>query len=522
MSYLEQNQDDEKIISFSETQPAEYKPFTRSDLEEAEDQTEEIEEAKDQEDEEKSADDNDIKADEFDEQSLDSMSLGVLSVVRFMPRHRSKLEYGTPAGIEPPITGTCPSCADAADAAIIDNEIGEDKPSEEPGAKEDVEKRKASVEGGGDEGGEGDLSADSIGESGSEFGDEGGDLGDTSEPGEDEGFGEAEEAPAKGNDESQGDENADAGGELMKYVSLKKAEYQKRLTEQYLYGNEAYWHDTDPVEEYVAESRKKAVVNFLGTILNVISKITIKLANIANKIYMSCRDLIAKNFVKKTTIHKFLDFKLNKLIDAVDEQRLMEYKATAYPFQDWIDTAKVALTMYGAVLNCKTLIYDDPSELLSPKLAKLKSLMEECGITISTSHNSVNIDASLDKRKNETLGELGYSKKEIPNLVRYFGEIAKRLPDKKSNKLEDITSLQIEHIGHLRSDFEKNVKSGKYKKGSEEAERAEKALIAYATRMDYILLMQKGVFLLFDVLLSDMMTICRRVEDSMEASALID
>lgn len=520
MSYLEQNQDDEKIITFTESKPATYKPFTRTDLENAEDQTEEIEEAKDQEDEEKDSQEEGVTADEFDDNALASMSLEVLSVVRFMPRHRTSMEYGTPAGIEPPITGTCPSCADAADAAIIDNEIGEDKPSEEPGAKEDVEKRKESATGGDSSGGdEGDLSADDIGSS--DTGDEGdmGDLGDN--------LGTEESAEENPSDASEGDENADAGGEIMKYLQMRKSLYQEQLKESYFYGNEDFWgkpleESTNPAEDYYNETRHNAIRNFLGNLLVGISKIIIKVANIANKIYMSCRDLIAKNFIKKSTIHKFLNFKLNKLLNQVDEHRMLAYSATAYPMDEWISTAKTALTMYGAVLNCKTLIYDDPKELLSPKLAKLKALMTECGIEISTSHNSVNIDASLDKRKNDSLGELGYTKKEIPNLVRYFGEIANRIPDKKTNKLEAATDLQIEHIGHLRKDFEQNIKSGKYKKGSEDAEKAEKALVTYATRMDYILLMQKGVFMLFDVLLSDMMTVCRKIENSMEASALID
>ena len=398
-----------------------------------------------------------------------------LAVVRFMPR---RMDYGTPAGSDSnaPEPGSCPACGDAADAAIIDAGIAPDEDSQEPGAKKETEAREETAATGSDSGG---------GSGGG--GDSGGDF--------------------------------DLSGDfelLAKIITSRHA--QETKTDFFKGALESYSHDYLPIDTSAHGLWNDLVVNGVGTILKVAGFLLVKVLKVANTVYKNCRDLIAKMFVKKELIAKFMNVKLNTFIKSIDEERFNAYEITAYPRDKWVETSKVALMMFGNAMHSKELVFEKHPQIVTPKIKKIIDTMEHCGIQINIKRASVNIDDNLDVRQHTSVSELGYTVKEIPNLLRYFEELSKRVPNGSKNQLEVVTDIVIKQLGNLRKELDEKIKSKKI--SPDEAKAQEELLVAYSARADFCLLLQKGCYMLFSQLFDDMFTLCTKIEDAIEAEGL--
>lgn len=469
--------EDEKIITFSESKPLVDTETTPKELDETVDEIDNYEKEDSDEDDSQFS----MSADAFTDSELEMIPRENLSCVRFMPR----MEYGTPSGIHPPVIGTCSGCGDAGDVAIIDNEIGKDEKSKEPGADEDVENRRHLAS---------SKSEDEI---------------------------EDDSSFDRNTEESSDDE---LSSDLEMYYDFLKYK-ERQIAERKMLGMEALYEDEeDPAERYYKEARWNSIKGFFGGFLWLAGKFLITVTKYANKLYMFTRNTLADAFASKETIHKFIKFKLTKLIDQVDEERLADYKVTTYDFEDLVNTTKCALGMYDIVCHCQNIVENKSVDIKTTDIEKINNRLKNIGIELNVKHNKCNLDDNLDKRTNDTLGEHGYTKKEIPNLIRYFGEIAKCIPDKKDkpDKMHEITKIEIERIAELRNKLAEQVKNKKIKKGSKEYDEMEQRIIVLSTRMDYILLMYKATTILFSKLLSDMETIFGKIENSIEAKALVD
>ena len=467
--------EDEKIVTFSESKPLVDTEVTPKELDKTVD---EIDEYENNEDEESQFT---MSADAFTDSELGMIPEENLPHVRFIPR----MEYGTPSGINPPVIGTCSGCGDAGDVAIIDNEIGRDEESKEPGANEDVENRRHLAS---------SKSEDEINE--------------------DESFDR--------NDETSSDE--ELGSDLEMYYNFLKYK-ERQIAERKLLGMESLYEDEeDPAERYYKEARWKSIKGFFGGFLWLAGKFLITVTKYANKLYKFARNKLADAFLSKETIYKFIKFKLNKLIDHVDEERLKEYKLTTYDFDDLISTIKCALGMYDVVCHCQNIVENKATEIITTDIEKIINKLKSVGIEMNIKYIKRDLNNNLDKRTNKSLGEHGYSKKEIPNLIRYFGEIAKCIPDKKDkpDMMQDITEIELDRISKLRIKLAKEVKDKKIKKGSKEYDEMEQRIIALSTRMDFIFLLYGATVHLFDVILRDMEGIFGKIENSIEAKALVD
>ena len=467
--------EDEKIVTFSESKPLVDTEVTPKELDKTVD---EIDEYENNEDEESQFT---MSADAFTDSELGMIPEENLPHVRFIPH----MEYGTPSGINPPVIGTCSGCGDAGDVAIIDNEIGKDEESKEPGANEDVENRRHLAS---------SKSEDEINE--------------------DESFDR--------NDETSSDD--ELGSDLEMYYNFLKYK-ERQIAERKLLGMESLYEDEeDPAERYYKEARWKSIKGFFGGFLWLAGKFLITVTKYANKLYKFARNKLADAFMSKETIYKFIKFKLNKLIDHVDEERLKEYKLTTYDFDDLISTIKCALGMYDVVCHCQNIVENKATEIITTDIEKIINKLKSVGIEMNIKYIKRDLNNNLDKRTNKTLGEHGYSRKEIPNLIRYFGEIAKCIPDKKDkpDMMQDITEIELDRISKLRIKLAKEVKDKKIKKGSKEYDEMEQRIIALSTRMDFIFLLYGATVHLFDVILRDMEAIFGKIVYSIEAKALVD
>ena len=467
--------EDEKIVTFSESKPLVDTEVTPKELDKTVD---EIDEYENNEDEESQFT---MSADAFTDSELGMIPEENLPHVRFIPR----MEYGTPSGINPPVIGTCSGCGDAGDVAIIDNEIGKDEESKEPGDNEDVENRRHLAS---------SKSEDEIDK--------------------DESFDR--------NTEDSNDE--ELGSDLEMYYNFLKYK-ERQIAERKLLGMESLYEDEeDPAERYYKEARWKSIKGFFGGFLWLAGKFLITVTKYANKLYKFARNKLADAFLSKETIYKFIKFKLNKLIDHVDEERLKEYKLTTYDFDDLISTIKCALGMYDVVCHCQNIVENKATEIITTDIEKIINKLKSVGIEMNIKYIKRDLNNNLDKRTNKSLGEHGYSKKEIPNLIRYFGEIAKCIPDKKDkpDMMQDITEIELDRISKLRIKLAKEVKDKKIKKGSKEYDEMEQRIIALSTRMDFIFLLYGATVHLFDVILKDMEAIFGKIENSIEAKELVD
>lgn len=469
--------EDEKIITFSESKPLVDTETTPKKLDETVDEIDNYEKEDSDEDDTQFS----MSADAFTDSELEMIPRENLSCVRFMPR----MEYGTPSGIHPPVIGTCSGCGDAGDVAIIDNEIGKDEKSKEPGADEDVENRRHLAS---------SKSEDEINE--------------------DESFDR--------NDETSSDE--ELGSDLEMYYKFLK--YKEHLSaERKMMGMESLYEDEeDPAERYYKEARWKSIKGFFGGFLWLAGKFLITVTKYANKLYKFARNKLADAFLSKETIYKFIKFKLTKLIDHVDEERLADYKVTTYDFDDLISTIKCALGMYDVVCHCQNIVENKATEIITTDIEKIINKLKSVGIEMNIKYIKRDLNDNLDKRTNKSLGEHGYSKKEIPNLIRYFGEIAKCIPDKKDkpDTMQDITEIELDRISKLRIKLAKEIKDKKIKKGSKEYDEMEQRIIALSTRMDFIFLLYGATVHLFAVILRDMEAIFGKIENSIEAKGLVD
>ena len=419
---------------------------------------------------------DDLVHTQFDLDTLQAMPPENLAVVRFMPR---RMDYGTPAGGDSnaPEPGSCPACGDAADAAIIDAGIAPDEDSQEPGAKEETEAREEAAVTGSDSG------------DGDDFG--GGDMG--------------------------GDFDLGGDFELLSKI-LTSRHAQETKTDFFRGALESYSHDYLPIDTSAHGLWDDLVVNGVGTILKVAGFMLVKLLKVANTVYKNCRDLIAKMFVKKELIAKFMNVKLNALIKSIDEERFNAYEITAYPHAKWIETSKVALMMFDNAMHSKELVFEKHPQIVTPKIKKIIDTMERCGIQVNIKRASVNIDDNLDARQHASISELGYTVREIPNLLRYFEELSKRVPNGSKNQLEVVTDIVIKQLGSLRKELDEKIKSKKI--SPDEAKAQEELLVAYSARADFCLLLQKGCYMLFSQLFDDMFSICTKIEDAIEAEGL--
>lgn len=469
--------EDEKIITFSESKPLVDTETTPKELDKTVDEIDNYEKEDSDEDDTQFS----MSADAFTDSELEMIPRENLSCVRFM----SRMEYGTPSGIHPPVIGTCSGCGDVGDVAIIDNEIGKDEKSKEPGAEEDVENRRHLASSKSEDEIENDSSFD------------------------------------RNTEESSDDE---LGSDLEMYYDFLKYK-ERQIAERKMLGMEALYEDEeDPAERYYKEARWNSIKGFFGGFLWLTGKFLVTITKYANKLYMFTRNTLADAFASKETIYKFIKFKLTKLIDHVDEERLADYKVTTYDFEDLVNTTKCALGMYDIVCHCQNIVENKSVDIKTTDIEKINNRLKTIGIELNVKHNKCNLDDNLDKRTNDTLGEHGYTKKEIPNLIRYFGEIAKCIPDKKDkpDKMHEITKIEIERIAELRNKLAEQVKNKKIQKGSKEYDEMEQRIVTLATRMDYILLMYKATTILFSTLLKDMEVIFGKIENSIEAKGLVD
>lgn len=487
--------EDETIHSFSETPGV---AETKEDVEEAEEETEEIQDQKEEEnkpepteeeqeqessegdlnlgeddtegessEEDKEPEDQPASDKEAKDNDLDEGATKSDAELCMMTEHqidcirffKSRMEYGTPEGSDDP--SGCPGCADAADAAIIDAEVA---PSEGAGTKRD----QGNEEGGGDS-----------------FG---GDVG--------------------GGEEGEDDFTED----FEMYIRLRK-DYRQGLRRHraLMQSSISYATDEIPGMEEWGEKLMK-VMGFIGK----------KLVKYTRRTYIFCRNKISKIFFRAQTINKLWKFKLSRGLNKVDMDRLSNYEVEAFPYDTWLHAAKISLMCFDTVKNAEHIITAPDRDPITPDMQRFADDLDNIGISLDLTKNKVNSNNLMDKRQHASVTDLGFTKQQIPNVVRYFGEIAKRVPRGDLNNLEKICDKARENINKFAVNINHQVETGRVRKNSEEYQELTDQLLARTVRYDFVLTSMFVAYFLFDKLSVDSQRVFSKFEDAMSFSIFVD
>ena len=322
---------------------------------------------------------------------------------------------------------------------------------------------------------------------------------------------DSEIAPTEGTTEEDtfGNDSSEAGigDEIAMYARLQEAY-------RYHQGNPSSDH---PV--YIASM--EGFTDVIGELIGVMKTLMIKVTKYARKTYLFIRKKISATFMRLQTVQKLWSYKLSKHLDKVDVERLGEYEIEAFPYDIWIDAAKLSLMSFEMVQNADRIVFEHGDDAVTNTMSRFKEKLGHSGVSINVSKNRINVDGLLDTRRYESVLSHGYTKSQIPNCIRYLGEIAKRVPKGKENNLEHITNKVIERVTMFAAQTNEAVEEGRLSKNSQEYKDVADKLMNYTVRLDFILTCMRCSYALFDMLTKDMLTVFSKYEDAMTKSDFV-
>lgn len=385
---------------------------------------------------------------ELDDEELMFLPETTVSILKFI--RQPIFDYETPAGSDG--VGGCDGCEDAADAAIIDAEIA---PSEGSGEE-------TGPLGGNNQGGGGDTGGDAFG---------GDDMGG-------------------GGDEFGGMDEMRMLLYTMQYIKRKDWEEEHKLeimAKQPFPGMEDVPHlHGEPIPAPILVILK-AYVKLTLILARLALKVLIKVAKYGRIVYLFARRNISNAIMRMETIHKLWKFKLSLHIDKIKPEDLEEEEVEALPFDKWVEGCKIALTTHDMVSHAENLVFDRSDEELTPAIKQYLQKVEGEGIKIEVADCKVNMNEYLDSKKQSNVIDLGYTKQNIPNLMRYFGDIAKRFDAKtKGVPLQQHLDACLGRITKETLDLGNALKAKKISKDSDEYKKINMHLAASTIRLGFM------------------------------------
>lgn len=253
----------------------------------------------------------------------------------------------------------------------------------------------------------------------------------------------------------------------------------------------------------------------IGSLIGALKSITMKIAKYTNRVYKFSRNKIAATHLRLQTVYALWNRKLSKNLSDVDADRLNELEVEAFPYDVWIDAAKISLAAFEMVHAAERVVFDPGDTAVTNSMDRFADKLKQLGISINIPQNRINVDSLLDTRKFESISSLGYSKSQVPNCLRYFGDIAKRVPKGDLNTLEATTTKVINRLTQFAASINTAVDEGRLKKDSKEYREEVDKLLHYTVRYDFILTCMKCSYFLFDKLSADILHIFQKYEDAM-------
>ena len=276
-----------------------------------------------------------------------------------------------------------------------------------------------------------------------------------------------------------------------------------------------HWLNQLPLTKDDTIPSSESIGDILESLIGALKLLTIKVVKYTTKIYRFSRNRISATYLRLQTVHGLWNKKLANHLSDVDMDRLSELEIEAFPYDTWIEAAKVSLAAFEMVAAAERIVFEPGDEAVTNSMDHFASKLQQVGIKINVPKNRLNVDELLDNRKYESITSLGYSKSQIPNCLRYFGDIAKRVPKGDLNTLEPVTKKVIDRITQFASSINTAVEENRLKKGGPEYRAEVDKLLNYTVRFDFILNCMKCSYFLFDRLTADMLHVFEKYETAM-------
>jgi len=319
---------------------------------------------------------------------------------------------------------------------------------------------------------------------------------------------DAEVSPADEEDTGAGDdgnnlgEGTGVGPELKAYALYKKQlRSQTDLTMKY-----------DP-DAFIAGLEDLGSI--FSAIKGLLGSLTVKIAKYTRRVYMFSRKKIMSTFMRLQTVQAFYERKLIKHINDVDVERLNSSEIEAWPYETWVEAAKIALMSFEMVNTAERIVFEPGEEATTNTIKMLRERLERLGINVNLSSNRIVMDELLDKRRYQSIQDHGYTKSQIQNCMRYFKDISKRVPKGDDNHLESIINNVTKKVTSRATDINGALEEGRLHKGSPEYQAEVDKLFNFTVRLDFCLTLMRLAYTLFDKLSADMQKVCGKYEDAM-------
>lgn len=371
------------------------------------------------------------------------------------------MEYGTPAGADDSPDGTCSTCgtvsgnADAADAAIIDAEIAPAQGSPEEETSGEIGGEPAPMEAG------------------------------------------------------AGEETENLGEEIMQYRNWHMA-FGYYFLEEKLDNPMLVAACEDFTWGGIFSKAVEAIAGLLGKIMS-------KVAGYLLRVYKFARKRISSTFFRLQTVQKLWNVKLSARLNLVSDHALQSYEIEAFPYSDWIDAAKLSLIAFEMAHNADQNVFDPSNDLLNNNMRQFKDALKGIGINVDVQNNRMNVNDFLDKRQYKSIADLGYSRSQAPNCMRYFGEMSKRVPKGDLNTLEGVMKHVTDRLTQASMKVNQAVEAGRLKKQSPEYRDEVDRIFKYTVRFDFVLTCMKVAYYLFDLLSADALKVFEKYEDAIDS-----
>ena len=242
----------------------------------------------------------------------------------------------------------------------------------------------------------------------------------------------------------------------------------------------------------------------------------------ARKSYKFVRDRWVFAHKRLHWMQSFWSSKLSKHLGDVDDSRLKNYEVECFTYSDWLEAAKVSINAFDLVHSGDRIVNDPSGDAIVRTMKLFADELARVGIKINIPKNRVDYDDLLDKRRFESVSDLGYAKSQMPNCIRYFQEISKRCPDLDKNTLQPKIDALIKIATSKAAQLADAVDKGDINPHSDEYRKAADALVVTTARIDFLINVMRIAFYLFDKLTFDAQKVFTAYEDCMVSVTLTD
>jgi len=312
---------------------------------------------------------NDMNNPDVSNAQLDA-KLSELTLYERMTFQFIRSEYGSPSGSDSNLCPNCGGTADAADAAIIDNEVTKTERTEPFGSTNN------NSGGGGDAGGFG-------GDMG------GGDFG--------------------------GDFGGDMGGDF--------GNMSFRAT--FGVGTESMGVDSDNLDEGIefAANRAKEIAYMAKSILTFGEKAFHFISKTATTALHKIGHAVESNLLKIRHVSKFYEYKLKTIAPLIQNDKLAEFNVEAFTAKDWVTVVGECHEIYKLLCNVSKQM-TCPYRKFGEVIDQYKAVFSKINVNIMNKVPSACLQGLYSKRQNASLAELGYNPRDMFNILRHMEQLA--------------------------------------------------------------------------------------------------